>query len=173
MCFYSAQILSCVRDFHISHTLVNHNWTVVTQRMNSKYVCFQFEPRGPAKAQADSETTPQIYRPHHLVGLLERLPCSHHNGTHTSHLYSWGWMRCGKVSVGWGWAGGFTGRNTWILQKHTLMAQWEVNYWYWVFKKWLIKQFSHLYFGFLCVIKSKYFVPILHNLGNPKRAIYM
>lgn len=57
MCFYSAYILSCVRDFHISHTLVNHNWTVVTQKKNSKHVCFQFGPRGPAKAEAGSETT--------------------------------------------------------------------------------------------------------------------
>lgn len=57
MCFYSACILSCVRDFHISHTLVNHNWTVVTQKKNSKHVCFQFGSRGPAKAEADSETT--------------------------------------------------------------------------------------------------------------------
>lgn len=57
MCFYSAHILSCVRDFHISHTLVNYNWTVVTQKTNSEHVCFQFGSRGPAKAEADSETS--------------------------------------------------------------------------------------------------------------------
>lgn len=59
MCFHSAHILSCVRVFHISHTLVNHYWTVVTQRTNSKHVCFQFGRAGPAKAAAASETTPQ------------------------------------------------------------------------------------------------------------------
>lgn len=57
MCFYSAHILSCVRDFHISHTLVNYNWTVVTQKTNSENVCFQFGSGGPAKAEADSETS--------------------------------------------------------------------------------------------------------------------
>lgn len=57
MCFYSVRILSCVRDFHISHTLVNYNWTVVTQKTNSEHVCFQFGSRGPAKAETDSETS--------------------------------------------------------------------------------------------------------------------
>lgn len=145
MCFYSAQILSCVRDFHISHTLVNHNWTVVTQRKNSKHVCFQFGPRGPAKAEADSETTPQIYWPHHLLRLQERLPCSCHTRTHTSHLYSWGWVRWGKVSVGW-WCGGgglhmvkyLNPTKTHIDGMHKEMETTYIN----VFKKWLIKQFS-------------------------------
>lgn len=75
MCFYSAHIVSCVRDFHISHTLVNHNWTVVTQKKNSKHVCFQFGPRGPVKAEAGSQTTSlsQVYWPQHLQRLQHTL----------------------------------------------------------------------------------------------------
>lgn len=147
MCFYSAQILSCVRDFHISHTLVNHNRTVVTQRMNSKYVCFQFEPRGPAKAQADSETTPQIYRPHRPVGLLDCCPAPLTVG-HTPHTFTagdeWGVERClwGAGVV----VGGLHRVNYWNPTKthldgmHSEKNTTDIK----AFKKWLIKQFSFI-----------------------------
>lgn len=49
--------------------------------MNSKHVCFQFGPRGPAKAEVGSETTPQIYWPHHLLRLRE---C--HKDTHLTPI---------------------------------------------------------------------------------------
>lgn len=64
----------------------------------------------------------QIYWPHHLLGLQERLPCSCHTRTRTSHLYSWGWLRCRKVRVVGGvcvW-GGFTWWNIWPPQRKPL-----------------------------------------------------
>lgn len=42
MCIHLRCMRTCVRDFHSSHTLVNHHRTVVTQRMKHKHVWFQF-----------------------------------------------------------------------------------------------------------------------------------
>lgn len=147
MCFYSADILCCVRDFHISHTLVNHNWTVVTQRMNSKHVCFQFGPRGPAKAEAGSETTPQIYWPHHLLRLRE---C--HKDTHLTLI------QLGLGQRGWGVCTVMAGGGYPLVQyskpvlKHTDIM--------------LCNVLMHC----VCSRVTFYFFryPKLHNINNPK-----
>lgn len=49
MCICLEYIWSCVRVCHRSHSLVNHHWTVVTQRMNWKHVWLQFGGKHLAK----------------------------------------------------------------------------------------------------------------------------